>query len=172
MGVPWVILGHSERRALFGESNELVGRKVAYALRAGLKVMACVGETLAQREAGATLDVCTAQLRAIHEATGGDWRDVVVAYEPVWAIGTGKVATPAQAQEVHAGLRAWLREAGPGAADCTRIMYGGSVSAKNCRELAEQEDVDGFLVGGASLKAADFAQIVSAGAAKISGSAR
>ena len=105
-GIPWVILGHSERRALCGESDEFIGKKVKYAISKGLSVMACIGETLEEREAGQTLDVCRRQLQAIvNEITADDWAKVVIAYEPVWAIGTGKVATPQQAQEVHAGIR-------------------------------------------------------------------
>ncbi|ONK67751.1 uncharacterized protein A4U43_C05F3400 [Asparagus officinalis] len=153
LGVPWVILGHSERRALLAESNEFVGDKVAYALSQGLKVIACVGETLEQREAGSTMDVVAAQTKAI-AARISDWKNVVVAYEPVWAIGTGKVATPAQAQEVHDGLRKWLhKNVSAEVAESCRIIYGGSVNGANCKELAGQADVDGFLVGGASLKA-------------------
>ncbi|ONK62245.1 uncharacterized protein A4U43_C07F1860 [Asparagus officinalis] len=163
--VPWVILGHSERRALLGESNEFVGDKVAYALAQGLKVIACVGETLEQREAGSTMDVVAAQTKAIADRIS-DWKNVVVAYEPVWAIGTGKVATPAQAQEVHDGLRKWLQKnVSADVAESTRIIYGGSVNGGNCKELAGQTDVDGFLVGGASLKP-EFVDIISAATVK------
>ncbi|KAG0536576.1 hypothetical protein BDA96_03G075600 [Sorghum bicolor] len=165
LGVPWVILGHSERRALLGESNEFVGDKVAYALSQGLKVIACVGETLEQREAGSTMEVVAAQTKAIAEKIS-DWSNVVVAYEPVWAIGTGKVATPAQAQEVHASLRDWLKiNVSPEVAESTRIIYGGSVTAANCKELGAQPDVDGFLVGGASLKP-EFIDIINAATVK------
>jgi triosephosphate isomerase len=151
--VPWVILGHSERRALCGESDEFVGKKVAYAIKNGLSVMACIGETLQERESGATQDVCRRQLQAIvNELSAGDWEKVVIAYEPVWAIGTGKVATPEQAQETHAGIRAFMASAvSQDVASKVRIQYGGSVNAGNCEELAKQEDIDGFLVGGASL---------------------
>ncbi len=138
--------------------------------------MACIGETLAEREAGATIAVCTRQLGAIAAVlTASDWANVVVAYEPVWAIGTGKVATPeqvhhqphslmrVQAQQVHAEIRAWIAtRVSSAVAEATRIMYGGSVNAKNCADLQAQPDIDGFLVGGASLKAADFATICSA----------
>lgn len=165
LGVPWVILGHSERRALLGESNEFVGDKVAYALAQGLKVIACVGETLEQREAGSTMDVVAAQTKAIADRIS-DWTNVVVAYEPVWAIGTGKVATPAQAQEVHDGLRKWLsNNVSAQVAESTRIIYGGSVNGANCKELASQPDVDGFLVGGASLKP-EFVDIINAATVK------
>ncbi|VAH72460.1 hypothetical protein VPH35_049843 [Triticum aestivum] len=165
LGVPWVILGHSERRSLMGESSEFVGEKVAYALAQGLKVIACVGETLEQREAGSTMEVVAEQTKAI---TGKikDWTNVVVAYEPVWAIGTGKVATPAQAQEVHANLRDWLKtNVSPEVAASTRIIYGGSVTGASCKELAGQPDVDGFLVGGASLKP-EFIDIINAATVK------
>ncbi|KAJ4846970.1 Triosephosphate isomerase, cytosolic [Turnera subulata] len=167
LGVPWVILGHSERRALLNESNEFVGDKVAYALSQGLKVIACVGETLEQREAGSTMDVVAAQTKAIAERVS-NWANVVLAYEPVWAIGTGKVATPAQAQEVHDGLRKWLQaNTSAEVAASTRIIYGGSVNGANCKELAGQPDVDGFLVGGASLKP-EFIDIIKAAEVKKS----
>ncbi|VAH56813.1 unnamed protein product [Triticum turgidum subsp. durum] len=150
LGVPWVILGHSERRSLMGESSEFVGEKVAYALAQGLKVIACVGETLEQREAGSTMAVVAEQTKAI----------------AVWAIGTGKVATPAQAQEVHANLRDWLKtNVSPEVAESTRIIYGGSVTGASCKELAGQPDVDGFLVGGASLKP-EFIDIINAATVK------
>ncbi|OAY81267.1 Triosephosphate isomerase, cytosolic [Ananas comosus] len=167
LGIPWVILGHSERRLLLGESNELIGDKVAYALSQGLKVIACVGETLEQREADATMDVVAAQTKAIADRIS-DWTNVVVAYEPVWAIGTGKVATPAQAQEVHTSLRKWLAtNVSSQVAESTRIIYGGSVTGGNCKELAAQPDVDGFLVGGASLKA-EFVDIIKSATVKSS----
>ncbi|KAM3281055.1 triosephosphate isomerase, cytosolic [Capsicum chacoense] len=167
LSIPWVILGHSERRALLGESNEIVGDKVAYALSQGLKVIACVGETLEQRESGSTMDVVAAQTKAIADLVK-DWTNVVIAYEPVWAIGTGKVATPAQAQEVHAELRKWLQaNVSAEVAASTRIIYGGSVSGANCKELAGQPDVDGFLVGGASLKP-EFIDIIKAAEVKKS----
>ncbi|XP_013407822.1 triosephosphate isomerase B-like [Lingula anatina] len=157
----WVILGHSERRHVFGESDQLIGEKVKHALESGLKVIACVGEKLDEREAGLTEEVVFRQTKAIADNVS-DWDKVVIAYEPVWAIGTGKTATPDQAQEVHARLRQWLSEnVSPAVASSVRIQYGGSVNAKNCRELAEKEDVDGFLVGGASLKP-EFVTIVNA----------
>ncbi|XP_073151405.1 triosephosphate isomerase, cytosolic isoform X1 [Henckelia pumila] len=165
LNIPWVILGHSERRALLAESNEFVGSKVAYALGQGLKVIACIGETLEQREAGSTLDVVAAQTKAIAEQIA-DWTNVVLAYEPVWAIGTGKVATPDQAQEVHCELRKWLQaNVSSEVAASTRIMYGGSVNGGNCKELAAKPDVDGFLVGGASLKP-EFIDIIKSAEAK------
>merc|ERR1711939_361132 len=159
--IPWVILGHSERRSLFHETDSEVGKKTAAALKEGLSVIACCGETLEQREANKTMEVVKHQLNGI-KAEISDWSKVVIAYEPVWAIGTGKVATAQQAQEVHAGIREWLKsEVSAEAADSTRIIYGGSVSAKNCKELAGEADIDGFLVGGASLKP-EFVEIINA----------
>ncbi|CAN1167168.1 Triosephosphate isomerase, cytosolic [Linum perenne] len=167
LDIPWVILGHSERRALLNESDEFVGDKVAYALAQGLKVIACIGETLEQRESGSTMAVVSAQTKAIAEKIKS-WDNVVLAYEPVWAIGTGKVASPAQAQEVHAELRKWLKDnVSAEVAQSTRIIYGGSVNGGNCKELAGQTDVDGFLVGGASLKA-EFIDIIKAATVKKS----
>lgn len=165
LDVPWVILGHSERRLILKEDNEFVADKVAYALSQGLKVIACVGETLEQREAGDTLNVVSEQTKAIADKVD-DWSNIVIAYEPVWAIGTGKVATPAQAQEVHYELRNWLKvNVSPEVAATTRIIYGGSVTAGNCVELAAQPDLDGFLVGGASLKA-EFVDIIKSATVK------
>jgi triosephosphate isomerase len=159
VGLSWVILGHSERRALCLESNAVVGTKTAHALACGLKVILCVGETLAEREKGVTMAIIEAQLSAVAAAVK-DWSSIVIAYEPVWAIGTGKVATPEQAQEVHAAIRSWLAaHVSPESALHMRIQYGGSVNAGNAHELARLEDVDGFLVGGASLKGADFVAI-------------
>ncbi|KAJ4978784.1 hypothetical protein NE237_009564 [Protea cynaroides] len=161
LGIPWVILGHSERRLLLNESNEFVGDKVTYALSRGLKVIACVGETLEQRESGSTMAVVSQQTKAIADQVS-NWTNVVLAYEPVWAIGTGKVATPAQAQEVHSELRKCLQQnVGGEVAASTRIIYGGSVNGANCKELAAQPDIDGFLVGGASLKP-EFVDIIKA----------
>ncbi|KAL1677559.1 Triosephosphate isomerase [Schizophyllum commune] len=160
--IPYVILGHSERRTIFGESSEFVAQKTQAALAKGLKVIFCIGETLQEREAGETLKVCRAQTdAAVKLLSPADWANVVIAYEPVWAIGTGKVATPAQAQEVHAALRAYLSEAiNPEVAASTRIIYGGSVTGASAGELATQPDIDGFLVGGASLKP-EFVQIAN-----------
>lgn len=162
VGCGWVILGHSERRHKFGESNEFIGEKVKHVLSATkLGVIACIGELLEERERNETMSVCATQMKAIAENVD-DWSRVVIAYEPVWAIGTGKVATPDQAQEVHDELRKWLASnVSKEVADSTRILYGGSVSASNCIELGKKPDVDGFLVGGASLKP-DFVQIVNA----------
>jgi triosephosphate isomerase len=165
LDIPWVILGHSERRLILKEDSEFVADKVAYALSQGLKVIACVGETLEQREAGDTLNVVSEQTKAI-AVNVVDWSNIVIAYEPVWAIGTGKVATPAQAQEVHYELRNWLKvNVSPEVAATTRIIYGGSVNAGNCVELAAQPDLDGFLVGGASLKA-EFVDIIKSATVK------
>ncbi|KMZ63276.1 Triose-phosphate isomerase [Zostera marina] len=161
IGCKWVILGHSERRHVIGEDDEFIGKKAAYALSENLKVIACIGEKLEEREAGKTTDVCFRQMKAFADSVPS-WDDVVVAYEPVWAIGTGKVATPEQAQEVHAALRDWLKNnVSAEVASKTRIIYGGSVNGSNCSELAKQEDIDGFLVGGASLKGPEFAIIVN-----------
>jgi len=160
-GIPWVIIGHSERRTLFGDTDELVASKTKASLAASVNVILCVGETLQEREAGETIAVVERQLAAVAKEVT-DWSNVVIAYEPVWAIGTGKVATSDQAQEVHHQIRAWLaKEVSQETAEATRIIYGGSVTAKNCQELGQQADVDGFLVGGASLKP-EFVDIVNA----------
>jgi triosephosphate isomerase len=160
-GCEWAILGHSERRNVFGESDALIGEKVAFTLAAGLHIIPCIGEKLEEREAGQTNDVVFRQLKFIADNVS-DWSRVVLAYEPVWAIGTGKTATPDQAQEVHAALRKWLTDnVNADVANSTRILYGGSVSGGNCRELAAKPDIDGFLVGGASLKP-EFTQIINA----------
>lgn len=168
-GLKWVILGHSERRSLCHESSQVVAEKTVYCLKQGVKVIVCIGETLEQREAGDTSKVVTEQLGEVAKSLGSDasqWKQIVVAYEPVWAIGTGKVATADQAQEVHQTLRSWLSsKTSSEIAQSTRIIYGGSVSAKNCTELASLPDVDGFLVGGASLKP-EFADIIKSGSAK------
>ncbi|XP_008799414.1 triosephosphate isomerase, chloroplastic-like [Phoenix dactylifera] len=161
MGCQWVILGHSERRHIIGEDDEFIGKKAAYALSQNLKVIACIGEKLEEREAGKTFDVCFQQMKAFADSITS-WENVVIAYEPVWAIGTGKVATPEQAQEVHVAVRDWLKKnVSTEVASSTRIIYGGSVNGGNCSELAKQEDIDGFLVGGASLKGPEFATIVN-----------
>ncbi|XP_025082818.1 triosephosphate isomerase-like [Pomacea canaliculata] len=160
-GGTWVILGHSERRHVFGESNQLIGEKVKFALNAGLNLIPCVGEKLEEREAGNTEAVVFEQMKAIADNTS-DWKRVVIAYEPVWAIGTGRTATPEQAQEVHKAIRNWLaKNVSESVAKSTRIIYGGSVKGSNAKELAGKADVDGFLVGGASLTR-DFVAIVNA----------
>ena len=158
----YVILGHSERRACFHETDEDVNRKVKAALEATLVPIVCVGETLAQREAGAMADVVRTQVTNSMAGLGSGLRQVVVAYEPVWAIGTGRTATPAQAQEVHALIRKILGEMGGEAARAVRIQYGGSVKAANAVELFSQPDIDGGLIGGAALDAVGFIQIVKA----------
>jgi len=160
-GVRHVIVGHSERRQLFGDTDESVRRKVGAVLAAGMRPIVCVGETLAEREAGKTLEVVGRQVRGgLAGLPTAAVAALTVAYEPVWAIGTGKTATTAQAQEVHAAIRAILRELAGGVADQVRIQYGGSVKPDNAAELMAQPDVDGALVGGASLKASDFSLIV------------
>jgi triosephosphate isomerase len=161
VGVAQVIVGHSERRQYFGETDETVGRKVGAVLAAGLRPIVCVGETLAEREAGQTLAVVGRQVRGgLAGLAPGSLALLTLAYEPVWAIGTGKTATTAQAQQVHAAIRSILRELGGAVADTIRIQYGGSVKPENAAELLSQADVDGALVGGASLKAKDFLAIV------------
>lgn len=159
--ITWTLLGHSERRVILQESDEFVARKTKNALDGGVGVILCCGETLEQREGNKTMEVVINQLKAVSQQVK-DWSKVVVAYEPVWAIGTGKVATTEQAQEVHKGIREWIsKDLGADAAEKTRIIYGGSVSEKNCRDLAKEADIDGFLVGGASLKPA-FVDIINA----------
>jgi triosephosphate isomerase len=161
-GASMVILGHSERRHLLGETDAFVNRKVKAALAARLKPILCVGETLAERDAGRTADVVLGQVRRGLDGVATDaMRDVVLAYEPVWAIGTGKTATPAQAQDVHAAIRGELALLfGKPVAEDTLILYGGSVKPSNVDGLMAMPDVDGALVGGASLDEADFHRIV------------
>lgn len=164
-GASCVIIGHSERRQYFGETDETVNQRTKAALAAGLTPIVCVGETLEDREGGRTMDVVGGQVRGGLQGLGADdLAKVVLAYEPVWAIGTGKTATSAQAQEVHAAIRGILRELGGDVADRMPIQYGGSVKADNAAELMAQPDVDGALVGGAALQAASFAAIVKAAA--------
>ena len=160
-GVRYVIVGHSERRQYHSENDELVARKTQRALAAGLTPIVCIGETGPERDAGRTEEVVQRQLAAVLHLNGQRLGDIVVAYEPVWAIGTGKTATPEQAQAVHARLRAQLRAAG-GQADRVPLLYGGSMNAGNAAELLAQPDIDGGLIGGASLKAADFLKIIAA----------
>ena len=160
-GVRYVIVGHSERRQYHGESDAVVAQKAKQALAAGITPIVCVGETLAQREAGATEEVVKRQLAAVIHTNGHCISEIAVAYEPVWAIGTGKTATPEQAQQVHAVLRAQLRAASD-MAGRIKILYGGSMNAANAAQLLAQPDIDGGLVGGASLKASDFLAIIHA----------
>jgi triosephosphate isomerase len=155
-GVRWTLTGHSERRVGFGfpgETNEVVGAKTAIAVKSGLQVIACIGEQLADRESGKTMQICAAQLAAIASClTIEEWKKVVIAYEPVWAIGTGKVATPEQAEDTHKDIRKWLYDnVSPEVANYVRILYGGSVKGSNCVDLICCPNIDGFLVGGASL---------------------
>ena len=160
-GCRYVIVGHSERRAMHAESDQLVADKAKAALARGVTPIVCVGETLAQREAGQTEAVVKRQLSAVIHALGHCAGEMVVAYEPVWAIGTGLTATPEQAQAVHAVLRAQLRAASPHA-DVMKLLYGGSVKPDNAAALFAQPDIDGGLIGGAALKAADFVAICRA----------
>lgn len=164
LGVKWTLVGHSERRQMFGETDNVVAEKTKFAIENNFNVVLCVGETLKEREGKQTLNVIEHQLEAVQGKLGEKaiWKDIVIAYEPVWAIGTGKVATPDEAQEVHHYVRKWLAgKAGEEVSAATRIIYGGSVTEKNCDELIRQPDIDGFLVGGASLKPA-FIDIVGA----------
>ncbi|MDR0576947.1 MAG: triose-phosphate isomerase [Candidatus Accumulibacter sp.] len=164
-GCRYVLVGHSERRAIYGESDKLVAEKFAAALASGLSPVFCVGETLEQRDAGRTLDVVAAQIDAVKNRVGvAAFSGAVVAYEPVWAIGTGRTATSAQAQEVHAAIRARLAKDDAKVADELRILYGGSVKPGNAAELFAMPDIDGGLIGGASLVAADFLSICAAAA--------
>ena len=162
-GAEYVIIGHSERRTLFGETDETVNRKVRAAIAANLIPIACIGETLAEREAGATLSVLDRQIKAGFDGITGDQVGaLVIAYEPVWAIGTGRTATAGQAQEAHAHIRQRLRQwFGGASADECHVIYGGSVKPDNTKELIGQPDVDGALVGGASLDIKSFFEIVS-----------
>jgi triosephosphate isomerase len=161
-GAKWVILGHSERRQYFGETDEFVREKVAAAIKAGLRPIVCIGETLAEREAGKTLEVVGRQLAAVLGELTPRPGFGVIAYEPVWAIGTGKVATTEQAQEVHAAIRAQLAKASPELASETSVLYGGSVKADNAAGLFACPDIDGALVGGAALDPNGFAKIAMA----------
>ena len=162
-GAEYVVVGHSERRTLFGETDAMVNRKVAAALAAGLTPIACIGETLDQRERNETFDVLDRQIKqGLDGVTADEVGRLVMAYEPVWAIGTGRIATPAQAAEAHAHIRTRLRQwFGSEAAELCHILYGGSVKPDNIRDLVALDDVDGALVGGASLDLRAFFDIVS-----------
>jgi len=163
-GCRYVILGHSERRSYYGDTDAVVAAKFAAALKGGLTPILCVGETLAEREADVTAQVVTRQMDAVIATSGVvALAKAIVAYEPVWAIGTGKTATPAQAQEVHALIRARVAVADPNVAAGLQILYGGSVKPGNAKELFGQPDIDGGLIGGASLVAEDFIGICAAG---------
>lgn len=164
-GIKWTLTGHSERRVGFGfpgETSHVVGVKTKNSIDAGLSVIVCIGEQLADRQNGSTMKVCAEQLEAVKAAlTEADWKKVVIAYEPVWAIGTGVTASPQQAQETHSEIRGWLsKHISNTVASETRIIYGGSATAANCNELYAQKDINGFLVGGASLKA-EFVNIIN-----------
>ena len=161
VGCQWTILGHSERRQYYGETDEKLVEKVKLALAGGLGVILCVGENLDQREAGKHFDVVTDQIKnVLYNFTADDMKKIIVAYEPVWAIGTGKTATAEQAEEIHACIRKVLADKfGAQVADDTTILYGGSCKPSNAKELFAQKDIDGGLIGGAALKADDFIQI-------------
>lgn len=160
VGCKWVILGHSERRTYFHEDDKIVADKTKFALDNGLGVILCIGETLEEKKAGITLDVVKRQLDAVI-AEVKDWTNVVIAYEPVWAIGTGLAATPEDAQEIHASIREYLvAKLGASVAAATRILYGGSANGANAVTFKDKADVDGFLVGGASLKP-EFVDIIN-----------
>ena len=164
MGVPYVIIGHSERRQYFGETDETVNKRVRAALDNGLTVILCVGEVLEEREQGVTFEIVGKQTKvALQGVTADELKNVIIAYEPVWAIGTGKTATADQADEVNGYIRQVICELyGKEAADAFVVQYGGSMNAKNADELVAKENVDGGLIGGASLKAEDFSVIVKA----------
>lgn len=160
-GAGWVILGHSERRSIFGETDEIINKKVKKALASGLSVILCVGETLWEREAGAEMETVLAQTGKGLEGVS-DLTNVVIAYEPVWAIGTGKTASPADAEAMHDAIRKYISKIrGKDASDKIRILYGGSMKPENAKELMAQPNIDGGLVGGASLKADQFLKIIN-----------
>ena len=163
-GAQWVILGHSERREYYNETPESLKEKVQLALANGLKVLFCIGETLEEREANKQNEVVKAELAgSVFNLSAEEWKNIVIAYEPIWAIGTGKTATAEQAEEIHAYIRSCVAEVyGQEVADDTTILYGGSCKASNAPELFAKPDIDGGLIGGASLKAADFKGIIDA----------
>lgn len=164
MGCAYAIIGHSERRSIYGESDELTARKFAAAQRNGLKPILCVGETLEEREKGVTEDVVARQIDAVINLMGVEaLKDAVIAYEPVWAIGTGMTATPEQAQDVHAFIRNRIAQKSADVAEKIQILYGGSVKGGNASELFAKPDIDGGLIGGASLDAEEFLTICKAG---------
>jgi triosephosphate isomerase len=165
VGCEYVIVGHSERRSLYGETSFEVAAKFEAALNAGLKPILCVGETLEQRESGGTESVVELQLGAVIDKVGiAGFKTAVVAYEPVWAIGTGVTASPEQAQDVHRHIRAEMAKRDEGIAEATQILYGGSMKGENAAGLLSMPDIDGGLIGGASLKAGDFLAIAEAAA--------
>lgn len=162
VGATWVIVGHSERRTIIKEDDEFIAEKTKFAISCGVSVILCIGETLEERNANKTIDVVKTQIDAVvAKLDAKDWDKVVIAYEPVWAIGTGLAATPDDAQEVHAAIRAHVAEkVSKDAADNVRIIYGGSVNGKNASTFNDKPDIDGYLVGGASLKP-EFVDIVN-----------
>lgn len=167
VNVKWTLIGHSERRAKYGETDEDTAEKVAKCQEAGINVIFCIGETLEEREGGKTDEVNKRQLAAVISKIK-DWSKIVIAYEPVWAIGTGKVATPDQAEETQAAIRAYIKEAvSADVADKLRIQYGGSVTPENCQELITKPNIDGFLVGGASLKQSFMDIVLAVGPSKM-----
>jgi triosephosphate isomerase (TIM) len=167
VGCEFVIVGHSERRALFGDTDDVTARKVAAALRSGLRPILCVGETLKERDAGVAFDVVRRQLATVLDHVGvAAFAGVLMAYEPVWAIGTGRTATPEQAQAIHAEIRATVAQRSATIAGSLRILYGGSVKAANAKDLFAMPDIDGGLIGGASLDAAEFLTICKAAATR------
>ena len=164
-GCQYAIVGHSERRTLYGETDEIVARKFSVVKNAGVIPIFCIGETLEEREQGITEEVCARQIDAVFDAEGENaFADAVIAYEPVWAIGTGKTATPQQAQDVHAFIRQHLAGHNAEIAAKVQILYGGSMNPSNAKELIQQTDIDGGLIGGASLKVDDFLAVCQAGA--------
>ncbi len=164
IGVDTVILGHSERRAHFGETNDILAEKVNAALKSGMKIIFCFGEELADRKSDKHFDLVAKQLEeSLYQISDSDWENVVLAYEPVWAIGTGETASPEQAQEMHAFIRKTISDKfNDEIAQNVSILYGGSVKPANAKEIFAKEDVDGGLIGGASLKAVDFVEIINA----------
>jgi len=168
-GATWTILGHSERRDIFKESDEEIAEKTKFCVDNGLMVMWCCGEHKEEREAGTTMDVVSVQLKALADKLAPeDWAKIAIAYEPVWAIGTGLTATPEQAQGTHKDIREWVsKNVSAEVAGAVRIQYGGSVKSSNCVELAKCPDIDGFLVGGASLKE-DFTEVMNAADESVS----
>lgn len=158
LAAEWTLTGHSERRTILKETDEFIASKTKFALDNGVKVILCIGETIDEKKAGITLDVCKRQLKAVSDIVS-DWSNIVVAYEPVWAIGTGLAATAEDAQDIHHQIREYLKSTIGAQADSVRILYGGSANGKNAVDFKDKADVDGFLVGGASLKP-EFVDII------------
>lgn len=162
VGAQWVILGHSERRTIFNESDQFIADKTKFALDQGVKVILCIGESYEEKQAGQTLDICKRELApVVATVEKKDWENIVIAYEPIWAIGTGLAATSQDAQDIHAEIRSYLAsQLGDDVAQSVRILYGGSANGKNAPDFKDKSDVDGFLVGGASLKP-EFVSIIN-----------